>query len=126
MATKKGIAVRFQSDEWLPKSGDYSDYKLHYSFVNSDLLGKPEEESQTKNGYIKIRISGTLSAIWGFKDEDLRKILFEYGKRYIGETISKGALIDHIELQLNPYNFPEKCPFDPNQIDLNFDKPINF
>ena len=126
MATNKGITVRFQSDEWLPKSGDYSDYKLHYSFVNSDLLGKPEEESQTKNGYIIIRISGTLSAIWGFADEDLRKILFEYGKRHISKLISEGAPIDCVGLQLNSYNFPEKCPFDPNQIDLNFDKPINF
>ena len=47
MVRNEGITVTYLSDEWLPKTGDHFDYKLHYSFVNTVCLGKPQEESQT-------------------------------------------------------------------------------
>ena len=126
MVTNVGITVTFLSDEWLPKTGDYVDYKLHYSYVNTDFLGKPQEESQTQNGYIIINISGTLLAGWGLNEDELHKVLYKYGNRHIGDLISKGAPIDRVELRLDSDNSPPQCPFDPKEINIVFNKPINF
>lgn len=125
MVTNEGITITFLSDEWLPSTGDHVDYKLHYSYVNTDLLGKPQEESQTQNGYIIISISGTLLAGWGLNEDELRKVLYKYGNRQIGDLISKGAPIDRVELRLDSFNSPPQCPFDPKEINIIFNKPIN-
>ena len=126
MVMNREITVRFRNDEWLPVTRDGSDYLLRYSFVDSDLLGKPEEESQTQDGYIIVGISRTLTSIWGLNRDDLRKVLFEYGKRHIGDMISEVAMGDRTELQLTTANSPKKCPFDPKRIDIAFNKPLGF
>ena len=126
MVRNEGITVTYLSDEWLPKTGDHFDYKLHYSFVNTVCLGKPQEESQTQNGYITISISGTLLASWGLNEDELHKVLYKYGYRHIGDLVSKGAPIDRVGLRLNSNNSPPKCPFDPKEIDIIFNKPIKF
>jgi adenine-specific DNA-methyltransferase len=126
MVKNEGITITFLSDERLPTRGDHFDYKLHYSYVNTDFLGKPQEESQTQSGYIIINISGTLLACWGLNEDELHKVLYKYGNRHIGDLISKGAPIDRVELGLDSYNSPPQCPFDPNEINIIFNKPIIF
>lgn len=126
METNDSIIATFQRDEWLPSTGDHFDYKLHYSFINTDFLGKPQEESKTQNGYIIIKISGNLLAGWGLNEDELRKVLYKYGNRQIGDLISKGAPIDRVELRLDSFNSPPQCPFDPKEINIIFNKPINF
>ncbi|MBL7177419.1 MAG: hypothetical protein ISS66_16470 [Desulfobacteraceae bacterium] len=120
------ITVRFLNDEWLPVTRDGSDYLLRYSFVDSDLLDKPEEESQTQDGYIIVGISGTLTSMWGLSRDDLRKVLFEYGKRHIGDMISEVSMGARTELQLTTANSPKKCPFDPKRIDIAFNTSLSF
>jgi len=126
MVRNEGITVTFLSDEWLQKTGDHVDYKLHYSYVNTDFLGKPQEESKTQNGYIIIKIYGNLLAGWGLNEDELSKVLYKYGNRQIGDLISKGAPIDRVELRLDSFNSPPQCPFDPKEINIIFNKPINF
>ena len=126
MVKNEGITITFLSDERLPTRGDHFDYKLHYSYVNTDFLGKPQEESQTQSGYIIINISGTLLACWGLNEDELHKVLYKYGNRHIGDLISKGAPIDRVKLGLDLYNSPPQCPFDPKEINIIFNKPINF
>lgn len=120
----KSITVRFNNDEWLPVTRDGRDYLLHFSYVDSKLFDKPEEEFYSKNGRIVIGISGTLQAIWGYQNANLRKVLFGYGKRHVENMISEGALVEQTEIQLTSTNAPQKCPFDPVRINLSFNKPF--
>jgi len=126
VVTNREITVRFLNDEWLPVTRDGSDYLLRYSFVDSELFDKPEEESQTQDGYIIVGISGTLTSMWGLSRDDLRRVLFEYGKRHIRDMISEGAMSTRTELQLTTANSPKKCPFNPKRINLAFNTPLSF
>jgi len=122
--TNDSITATFQRDEWLPSTGDHliTNYTTLYIFR---LSWKTSRRSQTQNGYIIISISGTLLASWGLNEDELHKVLYKYGNCHIGDLISKGASIDRIELRLDSYNSPPKCPFDPKEINIIFNKPIN-
>jgi len=40
--------------------------------------------------------------------------------------VSEGVLVAQTEIQLTSTNAPNRCPFDPNRINLEFEKPIEF
>jgi hypothetical protein len=118
--------LRFTGDRWLTKTRDGLDYELSYSIVDTDLVGKPEEESQTRHGTIRVGISGTLSSCWDIDQEELRKVLFEYGQRRIVDKVLESTLGGREELELTTANTPTKCPFDPARIKVLFDSAMEF
>lgn len=122
----KAITIQFANDEWLPRTRDGIDYLLRYSFVDSEFVGKPDESFLTTQAHIVIGISGTLNSMWGLSENNLRKVLFEYGKRHVETMISEGTLANQTELQLTTFSAPAQCPFDPDRIDLSFDSPLEY
>jgi len=122
----EAITVTFTRDEWLPVIRDGRDYLLHYTYVPSQLIGAPEEAAETKGGRVLVGISRTLMSIWRIEGEELRKILFEYGKRHVRAKAAEGSLGGQSELQLTTANAPNRRPYDPNRIALQFGAPIQF
>ena len=122
----KSITIRFIDDEWLPVTRDGLDYILRYSFVDSEFVGKPDEAFLTTQAHIVIGISGTLNSIWGLSKDDLRRVLFEYGKRHNERMISEGALVDQTELQLTTFGAPSQCPFDPERVNLSVNSHLEY
>ncbi|MCK4597128.1 hypothetical protein KAU04_03780, partial [bacterium] len=118
MKTEK--TVRFYKPIPLPSDRDAVEYRFPFAVIDSSLIGKPEEESETSHHSIKVTITGTLAACWGFgrteSDPVLEKVLFEYGKRHIVEKLHDGILSDKEELLLATGNQPNECPFDPSRI----------
>lgn len=118
------VTVTFTRDEWLASTRDGQDYSLNYTVVNSESIGKPDEASHTTNARIILGISGSLAGQWNLNTEELRKVLFEFGKRHVKGMIADGTLADQTELQFTTYNAPDRCPFDPNLIILDFGLPF--
>jgi hypothetical protein len=120
------VTVTFNQDQWLPVTRDGLDYQIHYSYVSSDLVGQPEEETETKSGTVLVGISRTLSSMWNLEGENLQRVLFEYAKRHIAAKAEEGSLGGHSELQLTTASAPGECPFNPARIHLDFNKPFQF
>jgi hypothetical protein len=95
---------------------DVTQYRFEFSVVDSSLIGQPEERSGTLYGRLFVGITIELNLNWRLKDEELLKVLFEYGKRHVIQKIKDGTLSDREELLLTTSNSPEDCPFDPSRI----------
>lgn len=121
----ESYTITFHEDELLPKTRDGVDYQFVYSYVPTALIGQPEEEFNTKSSTILVGISGTLAASWNIKGDNLRKILFEVAKRHIKEKAEEKTLDGKSEIQLTTYNAPNRCPFNPDRINIDFEKPMN-
>lgn len=124
------VTVTFTRDQWLPITRDGLDYELHYDFVPSRFIGKPDEACETKSGLVHVGISGTLCAMWKFDRDShhgsLRLVLFEYAQRHVRAKAEEGALGGRSEIQLTSYTAPSSCPFDPTRIRLIFNEPVEF
>jgi len=120
------MTVNFNEDRWVPTRRNGQDYYLSYSCVDTELVGKPEEQAKTKHGDVTIGISRTLASMWGLENQNLQKVLFEYGKRHIETMVSQKALSEKSEIRLTSTNTPQKCPFDPSRINVEFGVPFEF
>jgi len=94
---------------------DVAQYLFEFK-VDSSLIGKPEEISATLYGKVIVGITIELNLNWRLKDDELVKVLFEYGKRHVIQKIKDGTLSEREELVLTTSNSPENCPFDPSRI----------
>jgi hypothetical protein len=95
---------------------DVTQYAFEFTVVDSSLVGQPEERSETLHGKLFVGITIELNINWHLKDEELLKVLFEYGKRHIIQKIKDGTLSKREELLLTTSNSPENCPFDTSRI----------
>ncbi len=120
------VTVTFTQDQWLPVTRDGLDYQVHYSYVSSDLVREPEDETETKSGTVLVGISRTLSSVWNLGGEALQKVLFEYAKRHVKAKAEEGSLGGHSELQLTTASAPRACPFNPARIKIELNKPLQF
>jgi hypothetical protein len=78
--------LKFNNIIELATKRDGFDYNIQYDIIDYFYIDKPEEKSKCKNCKIKVGISYVLSDSWiahSIKPENLKKIIFEYGKRYI-------------------------------------------
>lgn len=108
--------VLFSDPRLLPTTKDAFEYEFPFTVVDSSLIGAPEEESKTEIHTIKVSITRTLASMWKLSQQDLVKVLFEYGKRHIVEKLKDGTLSDTEELWLSTSSHPKKCPFNPARI----------
>jgi hypothetical protein len=92
------------------------DMMFPFNIVNSDLIGAPEEKSSTQEFNLKVGISDSLFACWSLRPNDLVKVLFEYGKRYVVQQLKDNTLASEQELFLTTSKYPTVCPFDPSRI----------
>ena len=108
--------IRFEKPYRIGPYRDAIDMIFPYTIVRSDLVGAPEEKSSSLRYNLKLGISRTLASCWDLQPDDLIKVLFEYGKRYIVELLKGNALSLDQELWLTTENYPTECPFDPVRI----------
>ena len=109
-------SVSFRNPQHVPITSDATLYEFPFSVVDSSLAGAPEEETETQQHVVNVKISSTLASCWGLSKQDLVKVLFEYGKRHIDDKLKDGTLGDIEELSLNTHSHPTKCPFNPSKI----------
>ena len=112
----KCMSVVFGKPQLLPKSRDGLDYLFPFTVVDYELLGKPEELSKTTHHTIHVGISGSLIADWNYSDDELVKVLFEFGKRHISEKIKDRILTERESIELNSTNTQTEQPFIPSRI----------
>jgi hypothetical protein len=111
---KKKIA--FKTPIPLGRTRDASDYLFPYELVDSTFVGMPEEKSKTSDFDIKVGATRSLVACWNLDNNDLIKVLFEYGKRHIIQKLKDGALSAEEELLLSTSTAEVPCFFDPSRI----------
>lgn len=114
MTSKKRL--RFGNPNFIQSNRDATEYVFPFTVVDSSIIGAPEEKSETKEHHIIVSITGTLECCWGINQQDIKKVLFEYGKRHIIEKLKDGSLSDKEELWLSTGSHPTTCPFDPSRI----------
>lgn len=97
---------------------DIAQYLFKFTVIDSSLIGEPEEFSKTFRSKIIVGITLELNRNWQLKDKDneLIKVLFEYGKRHVIQKLKDGTLSEREEIFLTTSNSPENCPFDPSRI----------
>ena len=110
------VKLSFNQPEFIPSSSDAIEYIFPYEFVEWNLIGSPEEVSETSYYTIKVSITGTLASMWQLSRDDLLKILYEYVKRELEKAIIEGSITDNKEYSLSTDSHPKKNPFDFTRI----------
>jgi len=110
------VRLSFSHPELVASSSDAVEYLFPYEFVESNLLGKPEEVSETSYYKIKVSITDTLAFMWQLSTDDLLKVLYEYVKRELEKAIIEGSITDNKEYSLSTDSHPKKNPFDFTRI----------
>ncbi len=96
---------------------DSTEFLFPFRMVDTRYVGQPEEASESEIMAVKIDVSRTLDACWDFDDQDLIKVMFEFGKRHVIEKLKDGTLINREELVLHTANADRPCIFDPSVIE---------
>jgi hypothetical protein len=82
----------------------------------AELVGTPEEfQSVTKHRLI-VTIANNRLAAWNLSDDDLSKVLFEFGQREVVVCVRAGRLQNELRVVISAVTHPATCPFDPNRI----------
>jgi len=100
---------------------EITEYIFPFRIVDSELIGRPDEISESSHYTIKVVVSRTLASCWGFNDDQQHRVMFEYGKRHVIQKLKDGTLRENEELDLHTANVELPCPFDPALIE----NPIN-
>ena len=112
--------VTFVEHEPLPKAGDYDEILFRFTVLDPTRAGSPEETTLTSHVTVSVTISRTLQATWSLQSSDLLKVLFEYAKRHLIQTASKGVPLADMRVDLNTSTAPTSCPYDPSRIAMEW------
>ena len=129
----KKIKIKFDEPRHLPSSIDGIEYLYPFKKITIENEGQPDEKVETENKSIKVSISGSLAAMWGYQiwqtDEhykDLKKILFAFSFKEIKEKLKDNTLDEYHEILLLTSNQPNECPYNPENIDKTKDYEFAF
>jgi len=96
---------------------DGVEYSFPFSIVDSDLVGTPEQKSQTHDHRIIVPICGSRLAGWHLSNADLVRVLLEFGKRHLENLVHTNSLPAEHTLHfpmITTVTHPDSsCPFDP-------------
>ena len=95
------------------------EWEFPFTLVNTAFIGMPEEISKTEEHSVIVPISSTRLAGWQLKGDDLVRVLFEYGKRYVVDCVKADELpTSEITIRYDIITSqPEMpCPFTPSAI----------
>jgi hypothetical protein len=88
-----------------------------FEAVNTDLVGTPDETCHSTEHRLLVCIEGNRKATWSLSEQNLKKVLFEIGKRELEGRFTDGALPDVINVHVSFTSHPgSRCPFDPERI----------
>jgi nucleoside phosphorylase len=99
---------------------DNTEYGFYFDVVDASLVGEPEERASAAKHKIKVGITYELLINWRLvntSEDDLVKVLFHYARKYVGQKIKDGTLMDYEELLLSTEEHREgQCPLDISRI----------
>jgi hypothetical protein len=113
--------VRFGDYRVIPHHGmDGREAVFEFEVVDAEYAGTPEEESKKETHTLPVRMSKLRLQEWAISENDVVKILFEFGHRYVAELIKteKLSLIPAVVMpMITTLTHPDaKCPFNPARI----------
>jgi len=118
------VSITLIRDELLGRTWSGWDYLVHYSYVPSQFVGTPEESAETNQGFVHLKFSRSLAAVWQYSEGELLKVFYEYAKRRIIAKAEEGDLGGSSKLELLTETAPPRRPFDPSRITVEFGKPF--
>lgn len=109
--------------------------KVKYQFVANvvptEKLRTPEEETATYKITVNVSCTYQLRSKWSsynialaeIETENLRKVLYEFGKKHLEEIIRSEEFKRQrlFSLELNDETAPKICPYNPANIKINHD-----
>src|SRR4051812_5580490 len=85
--------VTFGAHENVTPAGlDGIELAYPFTVVDSDQVGSARENSSTEEHRVIVSIADTRRKGWKISDEDLPKVLFEYGREFIRGLIESDSL----------------------------------
>ena len=96
-------------------------FSFPFTVVDSDRIGSAEEESLTESRRVIVSIADTRRRSWHISDDDLPKVLFEYGKRFIKESVQGDSLPKDNTIRMpmiTTVSDPAACPFDFSRLTM--------
>lgn len=123
----KIVTFSHSGSEWLPHIGDFDTYIFRYTIIESDHLGKPDEETFIQEQYVKVKISRNTQIGWNLikPDPNLDKVMFQYALDLVSRKVQDGTLKTEEEVVLF-HDAPKKCPYEPGKIQLKFGVRLEF
>ena len=98
------------------RGDDSRSFLFPVRMVPADLIGAPEESQATTSLRLIVTVTQNRLPAWRLTDSELIRVLFEIGRRAVGEKIKSGALKQEERILVNPESHPGICPFDPSVI----------
>jgi hypothetical protein len=116
---------------------DGKSFGFNFSYIPAEKKGQPDQKSYLKLHRVIVTISNSVLKSWHLSDDELIKVLFEIGRRFIKKEISDGKSWDSYSFTMLPMISTEthkECPFDPSLIpspqglseDVEISKKIGF
>lgn len=93
------------------------EYEFPFHVIDKEFIDTTLERNKTSFNSIVIDASQTLCACWDLAEDDLVKVLYEYGKQHIIQKLKDGTLSNKEELSLHTGNTEIPCIFEPDKID---------
>jgi hypothetical protein len=110
-------AILFKFDTPLDVSPPFLDgvkIRFSFTFINSEYIDTPKQNSETKQGKVSVQASRSLLDTWSLEGEPLQRVLFQIAKEHIRSTLGhSGTLPSDILLKADTNTYPGACPFNP-------------
>ena len=116
--------ILFEPTRRVVSGRDVTEYVFPFRLVDTELIGSSDEISRSSRHEITVVVSRTLASCWDFTDDQLHRVMFEYGKRHIVQKVRDGTLGESEELVLHTRNVELPCPFDPGRIENPIDAEV--
>ena len=110
--------LRFSKPENITPPGDdyHVVYRFPFSAIDSELIGSLEEARMATSHRLVVKITPSRRAAWQVSESELRKVLFEIGRRVIVEKAKQGNLSPEEEVVVNTSTHSSAVPFDSSRI----------
>jgi hypothetical protein len=127
--------IIFDELKFLPANSQSNKSHSHelgiiFHVVDNSYVGRPEGASTTSHHSLVVKIDDISAATWGnnwneeaahndqMSIENLKKVLYEYGKRKIIEEVKRGTLKTKDILVISVPPEQAICPYAPSNINL--------
>ena len=118
--------LKFASPRPLARLAPRIDVLFPYSIIDESYLGTPEEQSKWEQKYITVKLTDSLCACWKnshptpLSDDEIEKVMFEYGVRELASKAQDGELPEEFEhiLHTQDGKTPHVLEFDPARIEV--------
>jgi hypothetical protein len=110
--------ITFLSYKHLSPRGGAIEVRYSFSVLDTALAGTPYGQTEAIPYTIYVKLASSVQAMWGLKQPQMEKVMYEYARRYLCKMVSNGREDFSEILDLYTSTMPLKCPFDPGNISM--------